>query len=486
MLSQQWHNLKALVVLQKMRRKNFEPMYASALTPPSKRHRANRKSHQDRGRWSWLVRPLGCLFVWDRRGGRKNSRRAPSPDKTALMSFEEAGDSDPYIFHSRSADSELAVAPLEGFPYWQSLPNDDPVEPLSRTFDVAEMETTKEKEDSLRQSLQSLLQSNRYRVPMESDYRTTMSVMTDELDTDSHHFSTSTEPPRTAFNTRISVTESSSVTDRSVNTARSSRTGKSRVSLEQFMEKNHHETSSLAARNLGEISANDSVSVNSAYLAVSYDEDYPQLVLQPSLDGTASRMSSTVHSSGTLGACYPHPASGRSVASFDTAKKNISCTPRWLDENIDMVWKQIDACQDEENGEEEDMDEATCDDGATNEDGTTCDDEDGATCDEEDGATYDDDGATDDDDEGTYEESTSSSMTNPNKQRSKNDWVSEAWSFSPETTTKSFTDMIDKGVIQPMLKPICHFVDSTEIPETTASVRHDPLTESGANVRAKV
>ena len=97
-------------------------------------------------------------------------------------------------------------------------------------------------------------------------------------------------------------------------------------------------------------------------------------------------------------------------------------------------------------------------------------------------ATYDDDEV---DEEGTYEESTSSSLTNPNKQSSKNDWVSEAWSFSPETTTKSLTDMIDKGVIQPMLKPICHFVDATEIPEPTTSVRHDPLTESGANVRSK-
>ena len=487
-MSQQWQNLKALVVLHKMRRKHFHPMYAVSTPPLNKRRsapppaaRRNAKRRQVvRRPLSWLWRPLGCCFVpgwWNRNGKHKlYQQRAASPDKTALMSFEEHEDSDPYIFTSRSADSDYAAAaaaaPQDGFPFWEPLPNDgySPVMQPSRTFDAAESGSTKEEEDRLRLSLQTLLKSSRYR---SMDAGGARSLPTEEEGDDacSHHFSTSTEPPRTTFNTKVRVTESSSVVAghpssdaRSVNTTRSNRTRGSRVSLEQFMEREHDSSYSTTARNLGEIPANDSASTNSAYLAVSYDDgDYPQLVLQPSVDG--SRMSSTIGSCGGgggnhLGATYPHPASGtRSVSSYDTAKKNTSCTPRWLDENIDMVWRQIDGLQ----GEEDEDDDV----GVTSGEG-------------EDGATDDDDDAS------THGESTFSSLTNPNKESSKDDWVDDAeaaWSFSPEVSvSKSISDMIDKGVIQPMLTPICQFVDATEIPETLSVPHRRPLTESGANV----
>ena len=453
--------------------------------PPTKRRRAPPPAAAARGRqrWSRWLRPLGCLFAWSRRS-KTQSRRAASPDKTALMGFEEFADaepSDPYLFGSRSADSEYAVAPQEGFPYWESSALDSPAA-SARTFDVTDS-GTKEEEDRLRLSLQSLLKSNRYRVPIEHAINDRPWSVNGEDDDDeeeeddeedSYHFSTSTDPPRTTFNTKISVTESASSferrlqlpsSDRSVNTTRSSRTKNSRVSLEQFMEEERKHEVTAIAKNLGEISANDSASVNSAYLAVSYDEgDYPQLVLQPSVDGTTSRMSSTVHSGGSLGATYPHPASNRSVTSWDTSKKNASCTPRWLDENIDMVWKQIDGNQDD-------------------------------TTDDEDGATYDE--ATYDEEEGTHGESTVASLTNPNKQSSKQDWVGDddpplsAWSFSPESSAgksiKSISNMIGEGVIQPMLKPICHLVDATEIPGTCSKNDDSarlPLTENGANARS--
>jgi len=327
--------------------------------------------------------------------------------------------------------------------------------------DVESTTTTNEEEDKVRKSLQSLLKSNRYRVPMDGE-NTMLSILnqdyndSDSEDDETHHFSTSTDLSRPTFNTRISVTESvvPPPSDRSVNTKGS------RISLQEFMEERKSNV-----KNLGEISTKDSASVNSAMLTVSYDENCAQLVLDPSYDGS-SRLSG-----GTLGASYPHPAS---VCSFDTTKKHVSCTPSWLDANIDMVWKQIDGVE-------------------TDDDGLTCEDDERTY--EEDETTLDGENATyntgDEDEEthdGTLEGSAVESLTKPCKRSSEEDWEENAlavWSFSPENSvTKKFSNLISKEVIQPMLKPICHFVDATEIPEPSTTTMRDPLSESGANIRS--
>lgn len=466
-----------------MRRQHFHPMQHHNGTFQKRSSHNNkmgkRRYNQSSSSFSWL-RSLGCILG---RGRQKSAARrgAPSPDKTALMSSldeeEEkiqpsSSEESPCLFlsntKSKSADSSDYGSRL-GFPYWESP---SPVASFSRTFDVdtdvESTSTSKEEEDKLRKSLQSLLKSNRYRVPMDAE--NTMNAMgvdysddhSDDFDNETHHFSTSTDPTQsTTFNTRISVTESVGPSglpppsDRSVNTARSSFTKGSRVSLEQFMSEERRTVQTAAMTNLGEISALDTASVSSALMTVSFDEDYPQLVMTPSHDGSSR------WSSGTLGASYPHPAAG-SVASWDTAKKKVPCTPCWLDANIDMVWQQFD-------------DE---DDGAILED-----DDGGATLedDDDDGATYEEE----EDDESCGESTVGSSSSKKGGQE--DTAIVRTRSFSPDDdgVGKSISDMIGESVIQPMLRPICHFVDATEIPQESASsdVR-PPLSENGANARS--
>lgn len=84
---------------------------------------------------------------------------------------------------------------------------------------------------------------------------------------------------------------------------------------------------------------------SSSFLAVSFDDDYPQLVLQPSTESSSS-----------LGVSFPHPARRRhyhhkapAVQSPLLSPKSPG-TPPWLQDG-DQVWKSID-------DEEDDVEEA--------------------------------------------------------------------------------------------------------------------------------
>ena len=434
---------------------------------------------------------------------------APSPDKTALISRLDGEDQEdeeqilsnssgsPFLFHnSRSADSFNDYTDrLPGFSMWES-----PAASFSRTFDADTDVDSMSKEDEFKwnKSLQSLLKTNRYRVPMdeENDVSNLGKILFNgddssiDSDDDTHHFSTSTETIRSTFNTRISVTEAGVLpppSDRSECTSRSSFTKGSRVSLEHFMaeERKLVETSIM---NLGEISALEMDSVNSGMMTVSYDEDYPQLVMQRSHDG------STRWSSGTIGITCPHPAADNgSVKSWDTAKKKVSCTPKWLEAKIDMVWKEIDCENDDEgttcaedkkhiesliNGDDE---EALEDD----EDGATVDDddiEDTVTSDEED----EDEDDEEEDKDGVDNDGTIDSRTDL---RNKSIWkhdvnVNRSRSFPPDSCVGGLiSEMMGGNVLEPMLRPICHFVDSIEIPEAAFRNDRHPLSENGANIR---
>jgi hypothetical protein len=157
----------------------------------------------------------------------------------------------------------------------------------------------------------------------------------------------------------------------------------SSVSLREYMEQDRQETLFPKSIHLCDISAQDSMSVESTFLAVSFDDDYPQLVLQSSsLDGgsvskdrvdyasqgkgpeedwggslskqksqvNAQRHSRKGESSHHLGVSFPHPArrslSSNCVSSAEERRK--TSTPQWLDEKVDEVWERIDGSSEED------------------------------------------------------------------------------------------------------------------------------------------
>jgi len=428
--------------------------------------------------------------VWSR-GNKKSFDDAASPDTTALMSYGEFSlNNDSYIFNSFSNDSDFAVAPdpmQERFPYWER-PKKDNVEddkPQNRSLHHSEGDKKKSK-PRLSLSLERILHSARKNpsTPGTEGLSTAEEDIEDDLD--SQCFSISTDRQHSAFDSvRIHVTtndakpECTEPSNVSVYTTPSSTMttpdDKSRISLQQFMEERKHESTSMNGlpMNLGEISANDTASVNSSFLGVSFDEDYPQLVLQPSTDGSASKGNdgSTINSNGTLGATYPHPASGRSISSFDTTKKNTSCI-RWLNESIDNVWKQIDQAKNDDDDDDDDDDE------------------------DETFKTFEDDGTFEnEDDEETFQDDRTfdndgSALTYPTISKASSDWVDDAvaWSFSGESGVKTITSMIEKDVLHPILKPICRFVEATEIPSTQmcrcGSKSQPPVNATAIDARA--
>ena len=137
------------------------------------------------------------------------------------------------------------------------------------------------------------------------------------------------------------------------------------LSLKNFMEKDEVLPKSI---HLGDLTTQDSMmSVESAFLAVSFDDDYPQLVLQPSNEYSQP---GAPQGESLLGVTYPHPArrSARNIRksptylmsptspqvastvtmlSPATGKSPTSvmspATPPWLDgRKNDDVWNCID------------------------------------------------------------------------------------------------------------------------------------------------
>lgn len=449
---------------------------------------------------------------------------------------------DSYVYNSRSSESDYAVAPhAEGnFPYWEDrkkVPK-EAVQKLSTAFDALQSECKPDRNSQLRRSLMKVLKNARPRSTLSTIYSPRVEEEDADCDLDeSEHFSISTDLCQTALHrVNISVTtcedqplyrppsDSSSVfTTHSMRSNRSTftaRDDKSRISLDQFLEERKNESNSIITGPiaLGDIAANDSASVGSAFLDVTFDDNYPQLVLTPSHDGTASRMtgSSTANSNGTLGASYPHPAAAsirsvssfetakKSVTSFDTDKENTSCTPRWLNDNIDRVWNQIEQGKTDCGGHD-----GTNNNTDENKDGALLDDNDGDLtggkegnmnvdidgCTLEDTVDYSDEDTVDGsyesvlDDPDEKEKAVAETPVQPRKHRGylsddSFDWIDSIWSFSADDGARSISNLIENEVIHPILKPICQLVEATEIPATGlcgAKSRRPPLNEKTLN-----
>ena len=352
-------------------------------------------------------------------------------------------------------------------------------------------------------------------------------------------------------------------TSRSSRSARSAKSylgsggNRSRISLDQFLEDRTQASSlitgpMMTTTNIGELPPDfDAMSVGtSASLDVSFHGDYPQLVLTPSVDGTASRMTgssietntctslkrSSKKYNGLVTVRVSDPvtiplttSSNRSVGSFDTTKRNVTCTPEWLNENIDRVWKQFDQCKvdpdgryapdedpydsnDENNDvddhlpynkaepqvnefryqfnnghisdlkrddsgmDDENMIQANSTDSfgfeSTAEEETTDDDVDAIL----DATTTDDDESRDDEEKKEEKEKAFGTIGKDDQFsfRSFSPFDDMGWSFSAGSTGggKSISKMIETEVIYPILKPICELVEATEIPQGRTYQHH--------------
>jgi hypothetical protein len=490
-----------------------------------------------------IDKSLSWILFW-RRPKKVTRGRATgvSPERTALMSFDDLSlfnESSHCFNNSRSSDSVLTMPP-------NSIPTE------SVPTDSSKNDKSLQQSTPVRRSLLYAFHMARIKALAYPDKDDGDADSAD--DDESEHFSISTDLRyHQPIIHRVSVhftTENGHSSDQpllpapppsgssSVQTSRSSPSvpstmsanEKARMSLDQFLEERTQASSLMTGpMNLDTIRADDAASVGSASLDVMFKGDYPQLVLTPSTDGTASRMTGSSNGSkvGATAAASVHvrrvssnaPAfvgtaaavsstSNRSVSSFDTAKKTVSCTPQWLNDNIDRVWRQFDQCKIDPDGryapdddpyEESEVHAYEKPDvgmnvyryqfknGEITETGSD-DDKNG----EEEG---DDDSigleATESSTEGDIDaildtaeihaEDYVTARDNKNDQdklevlsfRSFSPFDDMGWSFSAESSVKSISEMIEKEVIHPILKPICELVEATEIPESKALyIRH--------------
>lgn len=110
---------------------------------------------------------------------------------------------------------------------------------------------------------------------------------------------------------------------------------------------------------LGDVSAQDNLSVESAFLTVSFEDDYPQLVVMQSSssisDSEAANTPSTARTSPTpidtsmldddcLGVSYPHPAgAGGSYETPTKPARQHPITPSWMRDHEKHFWRDIDS-----------------------------------------------------------------------------------------------------------------------------------------------
>lgn len=497
-----------------IQKKDFKPIGTS----PSQK-----KKQFKTPRKHWMMRrPFAWVSFWRRQDEKPLFVSTTILEKTSLLIFENLSlNNDLYIYNSQSSDSDHDVSPsalVESFPYWEDSKKayKEATQKKSRG-----LSRRKERGNRLRHTLLRLLKNTRQRSTL-STYDHNPSVTEDDIEGDSQHFSISTDTRQPTFH-RVNITittnedqpqyilssdSSSEYTTRSTLSTR-----EDRISLGKFMEDHKQEYSSLTGpMNLGNISASDSASVGSVLLGVSFDEDYPQLVLQPSHDRSASGMASTtVHSNRTLGASYPHPfaTSKCSVSSSDSAKNNASCTPRWLKDNIDRVWNQVDQGRADlddrdDNFDREDNESYPDEDnpgdphegtaapdtyegiaGGPQED-TDCDASDANDGDCSEGTMGDDTyadtivGATH---EGTFEgfvredNEEEEPPLQPRKRprylsQDALDWVDDVICSLSADVSQS---IIEKEVIHPILKPLCQLVEATEIPSARLCSSRRPM-----------
>jgi hypothetical protein len=390
--------------------------------------------------WSYLLRPFARLFSSVSKT-RHSSDDATSPDKTALMSFEELSSCDD---DSDSSNSLPSFAQLDQFPLWKEatiILNDD-IDDKPRVdnhgrdtlYTLSERATTTKSSPSSKVKKAKELQPfARLLAPQTSNgYGRSDDVSTNNGEVDSQHFSISTDFYSSASYWQPQEVPASKTYD-SCYTPTSSKSWDmeecehlSRVTLQKFMESTVNELTATSVmisglpsnqKNLSEITTNDNISVGSTLLAVSYDEQYPQLVLQPSLDDGSTwsiqeSAAGKTSSSSKLGVNFAHPAALAAAkrASSDPCKcppsayhHNSLPTTEWLKENIQKEWNQID------------LDLA---------------------------------------EEGSFYEVTAPSGSTAFADPSSLNWIIEGaleWSQSASNGVKSFTEMIEKEVVQPII-----------------------------------
>ena len=486
----------------------------------------------------FMKKIMTWVLFWRRsKNGRRNyAKTAVSRERTALISFDDLSmfnESSHCFKSSQSSDSNSTpsppLMPLESLAPWHEGKG---VRSLrSNELDEIETDGSLKQNARMRRSLLYAFHNARLKSLIQPEKDDNDGGDDDQ----SEHFSISTDlryhqpflqqvkiniitagteaSPTDLSKTLAPPSENSSVqTSRSAHSAPSSvsaRENKSRISLDQFLEE-QTQTSSLMTGPvyLNTIRADDAASVGSASLDVMFKGEYPQLVLTPSKDGTASKMTASSFGShkgtavtftsrrSTSSDCVPKKGravvpSSRSVSSFDSTKRTISCTPQWLNDNIDRVWRQLDHCKSDPEGryapdddpyEESDEpvpiepnvevnvfryqfkngkmtevgagdDDDTANDSVLQEAGNTTDDDLDAILD-----------GSDDEPVGTnenFQEEKSEVLSF----RSFSPFDDMGWSFVAESGARSISNMIEKEVIYPILKPICELVEATEIPE---------------------
>lgn len=334
------------------------------------RHRRNHNHHT----WSCLIWPIARLFSGKSRSKTKRSSDdTTSPDKTALMSFEELSSCDDDSYTSNSIPSFTF---LDQFPIWkettvnlevdehEKLPDDNHRRSAKHTFpDV--IPRTKCSSNWSKQATE-LQPFARLLAPQTSSGNglCRSDESTNQGEVDSQHFSISTD-----FHNSVSYRQPQEVTSSktfdSCFTPTSSTSWDmeeceylSRVTLQKFMDSNVNDLPTTSVmisappmnrKNLSDVTTNDNISVGSTLLAVSYDEQYPQLVLQPSLDdGTAGSIRENAGKTSlqtNLGVNFAHPAA-RTPDLYKcppTVDQNITFfATGWLKESLQKEWKQID------------------------------------------------------------------------------------------------------------------------------------------------
>jgi hypothetical protein len=302
--------------------------------------------------WQVLVR-----FLHRVRKGKKKSIReeeAASPgNTTALMSEEDCSMGQSGFLVDSDEDSVDAVAPESTGIYYAppTFGGDDKTQVSDDLSDGKDVKLLYRWRERMGRSWKRLLKGrqNEFLLGMESNNSNTEE---DEDNADlwdlwSQQFIISTNQEVSAFQRTSEINQASTTTPVATDDSDdcTDEDEKTRVSLGVFFEKRPRMQQGLypSAVHLGAISAQDSGSVGSAHLAVSYDDDCAQLVLQRSASFESEQ--DILLNEIPLGAMYPHPA-GNSVSSASTTlskHKAASCVSDWLDKNVDKFWKELDA-----------------------------------------------------------------------------------------------------------------------------------------------
>jgi hypothetical protein len=299
--------------------------------------------------WQVVVRFLLRVGKGKKRSIREEDAAFTSPGTTALMSGEECSidmAQSGFLVDSDD-DSVYAVAPVPSTGIYYAPPTfagDDKTQDSDDLSDGNDVKLLYRWRERMGRSWKRLSKGRKseFLLAMESNKSNTEE---DEDNTDlwSQYFSISTSREVSAFQlNQASITTPVPTHDSDDCTDDDDKTG---MSLCDFFEKRPSLEQGLypSAVHLGVISAHDSGSVGSAHLAVSYDDDCAQLVLErlSSFESAADIFLNET----PLGALYPHPA-GNSVSSASTSlskHKTASCVSNWLDNNVDKFWKELDA-----------------------------------------------------------------------------------------------------------------------------------------------